>query len=195
VAQAFQAALDTGGSHTHQAYAFVRRHAHRKLWGVKGESADGKAIKSRRKLIDIKHSGRLLRKGVALWFVGTDTAKTCCAGGSNFTRLHVTATGLNPPLAGAFMAALREEYGTEKIYIPAPDKVLRDAAIRERFDGTNREQLRREFGVAERRPRNESLSWRAMRGASTRSCSTSGEGLAAPQISRPLLMSRASRLA
>jgi phage terminase large subunit GpA-like protein len=67
VAQAFQAALDTGGSHTHQAYAFVRRHAHRKLWGVKGESADGKAIKSRRKLIDIKHSGRLLRKGVALW--------------------------------------------------------------------------------------------------------------------------------
>lgn len=69
------AAIDTGGHYTHQAYVFVRERPGRNIYAVKGESVPGKPVKSRSSLQDINHRAKVIRKGVRLWFVGTDTAK------------------------------------------------------------------------------------------------------------------------
>ncbi len=67
-------AIDTGHQ-THAAYAFCRKHARAKVYAVKGDGELGKPIKARRSLMDVNERGRKIRKGVALWHVGTDTAK------------------------------------------------------------------------------------------------------------------------
>lgn len=82
------AAIDTGGHFTHQAYVYVRNRPHRKLFAIKGESRPGQPIKARSSLQDVNERGRVARKGVRLWMVGTDTAKDLLHG-----RLQVTQPG------------------------------------------------------------------------------------------------------
>ncbi len=101
-------AIDTGYQ-THQAYAFARKHRARNVHAVKGDSQAGKPIKARRSLQDINTKGRVLRKGVALWYVGTDTAKDLIHGrlqleGSGPGRMHFAAD-----LPDAFFAGLTAE--------------------------------------------------------------------------------------
>lgn len=81
--------IDTGFQ-THQAYAFVRKHqANRvKVYAGKGETEPGKPIKYRRALMDVKETGRKVRRGVALWHIGTDTAKDLIHG-----RLQIEKPG------------------------------------------------------------------------------------------------------
>lgn len=70
-------AIDTGFQ-THQAYSFCRKHARHsrvKVFAVKGDSQPGKPIRGRRSLQDVNEYGRLVKRGVALHYVGTDTAK------------------------------------------------------------------------------------------------------------------------
>ncbi len=66
-------AIDTGGHHTHAVYGFCRRRS--RLFAVKGSNYDGKPIKGRSSVQDINWRGRIIRNGVKLWTVGTDTAK------------------------------------------------------------------------------------------------------------------------
>jgi phage terminase large subunit GpA-like protein len=88
------AAVDTGyGNYTHQAYAFVAKYVDAnpafKLRAVKGSSNDGDPIKAKAaKWMDINLKGRVIRRGVKLWMVGTDTAKDLFYG-----RLKVTQPG------------------------------------------------------------------------------------------------------
>lgn len=87
--------VDTGFQ-THVAYEFCRAHKNRNVYATKGESQAGKPIKAGRKLMDINIGGRTLRKGVALWRVGTDTAKDLLHGrlqleGSGPGRVHFAA--------------------------------------------------------------------------------------------------------
>ena len=67
--------IDTGGHYTHQAYNFCRRHASDRYYALKGDSQDGKPIKGRSSSQDVNDRGRIIRAGVKLWLVGTDTAK------------------------------------------------------------------------------------------------------------------------
>lgn len=67
--------IDTGGHYTHQAYNFCRQHMGDKYYAVKGDSQDGKPIKGRCSSQDVNHRGRIIKNGVKLWLVGTDTAK------------------------------------------------------------------------------------------------------------------------
>lgn len=88
-------AIDTGYQ-THLAYAFARKHKARGVKAVKGDSQPGKPIKARRSLQDINLKGRVQRKGVELWHVGTDTAKDLIHGrlqleGSGPGRMHFAA--------------------------------------------------------------------------------------------------------
>lgn len=69
------AAIDTGGHFTHQSYSFVRRHARRRWFAVAGSPVDGCPIKGRSSLVDVNHRGKVAKKGVRRWMVGTDTAK------------------------------------------------------------------------------------------------------------------------
>jgi len=66
-------AIDSGGHHTHEVYNYVRRR--RRVMAVKGASTRGKAVLSRPSLVDVKASGKVHKRGVKLWLIGTDTAK------------------------------------------------------------------------------------------------------------------------
>jgi phage terminase large subunit GpA-like protein len=71
-------AIDTGGHHTHMVYAFVRRAPSLGLIRViacKGASTYGRTILGKPSLQDVNWKGQTLKKGVALYIVGADTAK------------------------------------------------------------------------------------------------------------------------
>lgn len=69
-------AIDSGGHFTHEVYAYVRAAAVPRLMACKGANVPGKPILSGRPVAqDINLHGRIIRKGVKLWTIGSDTAK------------------------------------------------------------------------------------------------------------------------
>lgn len=68
-------AIDTGGHFTHHVYNFVRQRSKRRYFAVKGSSLDGRPIKGKSSLQDVNWRGQVIKRGVKLWDVGTDTAK------------------------------------------------------------------------------------------------------------------------
>lgn len=103
-------AVDTGGHYTHQAYAFVRRNPRLRVHAVKGDSAEGKPVKGRSSLQDINYRGQVVKRGVRLWLVGTDTAKDLLHG-----RLQVEQPGpgyvhFSQDLEDEFYAQLTAEH-------------------------------------------------------------------------------------
>lgn len=69
-------AIDSGGHHTHEVYQYARLHRHVGVFAVKGASTSGKPIVGRPTAMDVNHRGRVIKGGVQLWLVGTDTAKS-----------------------------------------------------------------------------------------------------------------------
>jgi phage terminase large subunit GpA-like protein len=82
------AAIDTGGHFTHQVYNFCRTRERRRIFAVRGANRPGLPIKGRASMQDVNWRGRILKHGVKLWDVGTDTAKDLIHG-----RLKVTQPG------------------------------------------------------------------------------------------------------
>jgi phage terminase large subunit GpA-like protein len=68
-------AIDTGGHYTHQVYSYCRARSRRKIYAIKGDNQTGKPIKGRSSLQDVNYRGQIIKAGVRLWLVGTDTAK------------------------------------------------------------------------------------------------------------------------
>ena len=69
-------AVDTGGHFTHMAYNYCRLRRHRKVLAVKGDRFPNRPIiAGRPSKQDVNTRGGILRDGVELWRVGTDTAK------------------------------------------------------------------------------------------------------------------------
>jgi len=81
-------AIDTGGHFTHQVYNFVRQREHRRVFGVRGSNRYGGPIKGTAHRQDVNWRGQVLRAGVKVWEVGTDTAKDLIHG-----RLRVMQPG------------------------------------------------------------------------------------------------------
>ena len=94
-------AVDTGYQ-THLAYEFARIYKDDGVYAVNGEGKHGLAIKAGRKLVDINYKGKKLKKGVALWHVGTDAAKDLLHG-----RLQLEGSG---PGRQHFAAELPESF-------------------------------------------------------------------------------------
>lgn len=69
------AAIDTGGHFTHQVYDFCRMRARRRIFAVKGDNKQGVPVKGKASMQDVNVKGKVIKRGVKLWFVGTDTAK------------------------------------------------------------------------------------------------------------------------
>lgn len=67
--------IDTGGHHTHAVYAFVRSGRVRRAIALKGASTQGRAILGKPSHQDVNWRGQTIKKGVALYSVGADTAK------------------------------------------------------------------------------------------------------------------------
>jgi phage terminase large subunit GpA-like protein len=82
--------VDTGGHFTHQAYQFCARHVKERVYACKGDDKPNQPIKGRGTLQDMNVKGRIVKKGVRLWKIGTDTAKDLL-----FGRLR-----LDPPPPG-----------------------------------------------------------------------------------------------
>ncbi len=68
-------AIDSGGHFTHQVYSFCRSRAARRVFAVKGDHQQGKPIKGRSGWQDVNYKGAVVKRGIRLWLVGTDTAK------------------------------------------------------------------------------------------------------------------------
>lgn len=82
------AAIDTGGHFTHQVYNFARLRERRRVLAVKGSTKYGGPIKGRASRQDVNWKGTVIKRGVKLWEVGTDTAKDLIYG-----RLRITEPG------------------------------------------------------------------------------------------------------
>ena len=84
------AAVDTGGHFTHQAYNYCRAQSRtrRKIWAVKGDTRQAQPVKGRSSWVDVNYLGSVIKRGVRLWMVGTDTAKDLL-----FGRLQITEAG------------------------------------------------------------------------------------------------------
>lgn len=59
--------------------------------------------------------------------------------------------GLAAIVASALVRGLRKKLGGQELWIPAPDKSQRDAAIRREFIGTNIKEIMSKYGLS--RPR------------------------------------------
>lgn len=81
-------AIDTGGHFTHQAYNFCRTRERRKVYAVRGDPQPSKMIRGKATIQDVNYKGKVLKRGVRLWYVGTDTAKDLIYG-----RLSVEKPG------------------------------------------------------------------------------------------------------
>lgn len=95
--------VDTGGHFSHQAYAYCRKYGRQRVYAIRGNPKDGQSIKGRPTSVDINYRGKIIKAGVKLWYVGTDTAKDLIYG-----RL----TKVNTPGAGYihFCTGLPDEY-------------------------------------------------------------------------------------
>lgn len=81
-------AVDTGGHFTHQAYNYCRMRERQRVFAVRGDPKPSKMVKGKATIQDVNWKGKVLKRGVRLWYVGTDTAKDLIYG-----RLGVTQPG------------------------------------------------------------------------------------------------------
>ena len=81
-------AIDTGGHFTHQAYNYCRTRERQRVFAVRGDPQPSKMGKGKATIQDVNWRGQILKRGVRLWYVGTDTAKDLIYG-----RLCVTQPG------------------------------------------------------------------------------------------------------
>lgn len=81
-------AIDTGGHFTHQAYNYCRERERERVFAVRGDPQPSKMVKGKATIQDVNWRGKVLKRGVRLWYVGTDTAKDLIYG-----RLCVTKPG------------------------------------------------------------------------------------------------------
>lgn len=75
--RAYATAIDSGdGETTHQVYAFARQHRGDHVLATKGMSTPGKVILGKPTKQDLNIRGQKIKRGVDLWPVGSDTAKS-----------------------------------------------------------------------------------------------------------------------
>jgi len=120
--------IDTGGHFTHQCYNFCRARTRRRIYAVKGENHPGRPVKGRSSLQDVNYRGSILKRGVRLWMVGTDTAKDLIHG-----RLQVTAVG---PGYMHFSASLPAEFYAQ---LTAEVRVLQKTSSGEQYRWVKRQ--------------------------------------------------------
>ena len=51
-------------------------------------------------------------------------------------------------IAEAIVRGLRKRFSAQEVYIPAPSKTERNAAVRREFNGQNRDAICRKFGIS-----------------------------------------------
>lgn len=122
-------AIDTGGHFTHQVYDFCRTRAAKRILAIKGDTRQGSPVKGKASMQDINWRGRIIKNGVKLWMVGTDTAKDLLHG-----RLKVTQSG---PGRVHFSSELPAEFYAQ---LTAEVRVLQKTSSGEQYRWVKRQQ-------------------------------------------------------
>lgn len=103
-------AVDTGGHFTHQSYVFCRSRMAKKTFAIKGDSHNSKKMVARQPAaVDVNYNGKVIRSGVKLHFVGTDTAKDLLASMLTITKDGPGKVHFPQGLADAFYIGLCAE--------------------------------------------------------------------------------------
>lgn len=108
-------AIDTQGHHTHTVYRYAILREARRVHAIRGVDALGAPIVAKApKKQDVNADGQVIKDGVRLWFVGTDTAKDLL-----FNRLRLAQPGpgyihLSHELDGVFFDELVAEERVEQ---------------------------------------------------------------------------------
>jgi phage terminase large subunit GpA-like protein len=84
----YATAIDTGGHHSHAVYEYARKNRARRVYAIRGRPTGEKHIKDGVTQVDIDWRGKRVKKGVRLWYVGTNMAKDLL-----FGRLQVEEPG------------------------------------------------------------------------------------------------------
>jgi phage terminase large subunit GpA-like protein len=83
-----QMAVDSGGHCTHEVYRYVRDRVRQGVVAIKGSSRRNSPAVGKGNKVDVSWQGRVLKRGVTLYQLGTDTIKTTL-----FGRLRHNETG------------------------------------------------------------------------------------------------------
>lgn len=92
-------AIDSGGHHTHEVYAYCRVRSHQRVVAVKGDGDQKKPVRGKASMVDVNWRGQTLKHGCRLWFVGTHTAKNLLANRFQLAQagpgfIHLPPSGL-----------------------------------------------------------------------------------------------------
>ena len=91
-----QVAVDSGGHCTHEVYRYVRDRVSQGVVAIKGSSRRNSPAVGKGSKVDVNWRGRVIKRGVTLYQLGTDTIKTTLFGR---LRHNETKGGLNFGLA------------------------------------------------------------------------------------------------
>ena len=75
-----QVAVDSGGHCTHEVYRYVRDRVRQNVVAIKGSSRRNSPAVGKGNKVDVSFQGRVLKRGVTLYQLGTDTIKTTLFG-------------------------------------------------------------------------------------------------------------------
>lgn len=75
-----QMAIDSGGHCTHEVYNYVRERVRQGVVAIKGSSRRNSPAVGKGSKVDVNWRGKLLKRGVSLYLLGTDTIKTTLFG-------------------------------------------------------------------------------------------------------------------
>jgi phage terminase large subunit GpA-like protein len=75
-----QMAIDSGGHATHEVYQYARERRNRYVVPIKGSSRRNQAVINKGTPQDVNWKGKMVKRGVVLYQVGTDTVKTTLFG-------------------------------------------------------------------------------------------------------------------
>lgn len=123
--------IDTQGHYTHQVYAYVMRRQGKRFHALRGDPRGGQPIVSGRgQSKDVNAEGGLVRDGVKLYHVGTDTAKDLF-----FSRIKAGCVHLSPELPMEFFehlasevrAPVRTARGIQSRYLPIRPGIRNEA--------------------------------------------------------------------
>lgn len=81
-------AVDSGGHHTQQVYAFCRRLAWRRVFAIKGASDSSRPVLGKPSAVEFNYRGQKVKGGAQVWQVGTAVAKKTIYG-----RLRIETPG------------------------------------------------------------------------------------------------------
>ena len=117
----YATAIDSGGHHANEVYAFAEKHRARRVHAIKGSSGNERGIENGNTKVQFNWRGQRAKHGAVLWMVGTNLAKDRLASRLEISQpgpgyVHLSANNTDEwfrQLAGEDRVTVRSNYGTQ----------------------------------------------------------------------------------